>query len=220
MSDTPDLCYCGQSLALRDVEAARAARWQRTRLTWRVTTDLPGFARAAFEAAITEAFTAWQAVCGLTFARLDGPADLNISTGRVDGPLGVLAYAELPDGSDRPLRMVVDTSEQWVVNAQGQRGPIDLVAVLTHEIGHLIGLDHNTSGGNALMNSHYSPGIRKPQALDVQRAVGLYGPPVMQPPPVPMPTPGGAPAGGEPIVIRIHGAQLIEIPGYSVKRIV
>jgi Matrixin len=56
-------------------------------------------------------------------------------------------------------------------------GPFDLVALLTHEIGHAIGLDHAPDTEPAIMSDGFGPGFAKRSLLpfDIREAQRLHG---------------------------------------------
>lgn len=202
--------FCGCTEAM----LAQIGAWTKRHLTYSIHGSLPGLTAEEFAQAIRQAFDSWQAVCGLTFSPAEGHrADILITTGRIDTAGQVLAWSELPDGSDRLLQQKYDTSEKFVNAIDPKRGFIDIVAVAAHEIGHALGLDHSPHGSPDLLAPIYAPGRRVPQPGDIQRIQRLYGPPV----PRPVPPPEEAPTG-QPIVIRIWGAERIEIPGYRVTK--
>lgn len=161
--------------------------------------------------AIQQAFDRWTAVANVRGreARPDETPSLIITTQRLDGPQGVLADCELP--GPQVQRMRLDTSERWVI-VTGPNVPvsqIDLLRVLTHELGHFWGIGHIGPGN--LMAPTYSTRIESPQSGDIREMQERYGPPVPQQPPTPPPP-------GQPITIHIYGADRIVIPGYTVTR--
>ena len=169
---------CGVTEAM----LANLAAWRKRRLRWQVAGNLPNLTRDVVRSVFQQAFDSWQSVCGLSFEE-GTPADILVTTGRIDGTFKVLAWSELPDGSDRSLTQKYDTSESWIVSEAPPQNRIDLVAVAAHEIGHALGLDHARPGTRDLMEPTYAPGRRVPQPGDISRIVSLYGPPVAPPPP-------------------------------------
>lgn len=187
--------------------------WRKRTILWSVQGRLPTVSASQFREAVAGALASWEDVCGLRFAEAEAGVapDVLITAARIDGPSQVLAWSELPDGSDRRLTQRYDTSEKYVVAERPARGMIDLVAVVCHEMGHALGLEHAPAGSGDLMAPTYAPGRRTPQPGDVARIQKLYGPAA---PPVPTPSP--VPAG--PVVIRIWDASRVEVEGYEVRR--
>lgn len=182
----PRLKFCG--LHLLNLEEARDTRWDRSHLLVSLKNGLPGLPgllAEEFRAAIQDGLNNWASVCNLTFEMVDdnSRANILIDCGRIDGPSNTLAWSYLPPAN--PVNQMYDTGEKaWIRDAQGKRIAIDAVAVITHELGHAIGLQHDSQQG-ALMSAYYDPLIRKPTKRDVARIQGLYGPPTTPPPPDP-----------------------------------
>ncbi len=204
---TEEIRMCGLPDALvLGLEVRRNAQAR-----WFLAGDLAGIGRDKLRAAIAEAFRRWSAVSGCTGTETTNPAeaDLVIQTVPLDGPSSVLADCELP--GPRVQRMRVDTTERWtLVDGPGvPSNQIDLTRVLTHELGHFWGVGHISAGN--LMAPTYSTRIDRPVRGDTAEMVARYGPPVVVSPTQP-------PSAGEPITIRIWGADRIEIPGYKVTK--
>lgn len=156
------------------------------------TTALGSFLPSGYLDQIKLAFDAWSRVAGLSFKQVidDGAAfntathsgDIRIGAHAVDGALGTLAYSYFPpvNGLSGAGDIFLDKADKWAIGFEGAGH--DVFQVVSHEIGHAIGLDHVT-GVVALMNPTYSEAFRGPQADDIAGARFLYG----APPPIPEP---------------------------------
>lgn len=170
-------------------------RWPHKRLSWQVVADLPGITRDSLRAAVTRSCGHWADVCGLTFYEgASSDANLIITTQR-EGPGGVLADCQLPypgigERSTRLLR--IDEADAWAIADNPPSNRVGLVQVLTHELGHGIGLGHGPQG--ALMQPTYSARLGKPQAWDIVEARLRYG----QRSTVPADPPGGDQPANQP----------------------
>jgi VCBS repeat-containing protein len=142
----------------------------------------------------TEAYDRWAQITGLKFiyeSNDDGSpidignngvlgvrADMRIGGQNIDGDGNVLAFAYYPNqgglgGLDGD--MVIDTNDNYYRNNAGgdNRG---LINVLTHELGHGIGLGHVIpSNGTKLMEPIISRAFIGPQHDDILGAQTLYG---------------------------------------------
>lgn len=172
--------FCGVSEAMM----AQIVAWNKRSLTYCIKDDFPTLDKIQIQSAFAEAFGSWSDVCGLSFKEILNPSecDIVVTAGKIDQPLNVLAWSELPDGSDRRLTQKYDTFEKFVIAIQPPANSIDLVAVACHEIGHAIGLEHAQRGTGDLMEPTYAPGRRVPQRGDISRIRNLYGPPTTTPP--------------------------------------
>lgn len=128
------------------------------------------------------AYREWSKVAALFFEwQSQGQANINYTMGRIDGSSGILAWNELPYGPDRPLDGKIDSSERWHMNplTPPARGTIHLGAVICHEGGHGLGLEHdNSSSVVALMDPVYSSRVLIPQPADIKQIQYRYGEPV------------------------------------------
>lgn len=164
-------------------------QWPQGRLvTWALGAfRLPGLTVSDCEAATQEALERWSRVSGFRHQKASGrTADITINTGAIDGQSGTLAWMELPpgEGATRPLKGLVDTSEDWVISDNPPSHKIDLIRVLCHELGHALGISHIEAGN--LMAPTYSSAISRPQFGDITQVRARYGLPV-EPKPNPNP---------------------------------
>lgn len=188
---------CGVSDTLKI--NSQEAKWRKKELTYFVESYDSDLTKARYDEIVQQAFDQWCEVADLkiTRGRSAASCDILIGTGSgrqddFDGPSGVLAWCELPNGTDRQIICKVDLAETWV-DSPTKRG-IMLLNVLCHEFGHGLGLDHSRIQ-TALMAPYYAVGIDKPQQKDdITRIQSLYGAPVNAPTPAdpaPTPTPTG-----------------------------
>lgn len=148
----------------------------------------------AFATALAWAWREWEKVCAIQVVRIAEPGEalVRFTTGRIDGASGTLAWAELPCGSDRQLECRTDSSDKWHLQpgTTVPRGLTDYGRVACHEIGHLLGLEHeNDPNQDSLLDPYYSTTIATPQQWDIAQAVLRYGPPLSIPTDPPPPTP-------------------------------
>jgi len=138
--------------------------------------------RKVFESELDAAFSAWQAIAGVTFQRGDADS-AHILIGAETEPRGRaftnVAYDAIAPGQDigtlRQALICLNPDESWKVGFDGNLNSFDLRYTFTHEIGHAIGLDHPSVRG-ALMDFRYDERFRAPQMGDIRGAVALYGP--------------------------------------------
>lgn len=181
--------FCGVSEAFG--AGAAQVKLPSNRVTFLVRDVLPGFSREDFEAACMEAWKRWARVIGITVDKHPNnktDATQIVTVANLGGPLGVLADQMLPYGSGMNLRMRIDTSERWVIADNPPAGKINLTAVLCHENGHCLGMQHVPQTGDPdLMEPAYSPRIYVPQEGDISYGRKLYGGPIAAPQPPPSP---------------------------------
>ncbi|MGE3178540.1 MAG: matrixin family metalloprotease [Vicinamibacterales bacterium] len=148
--------------------------------------SLPGY-QACFMSEIRDAFAAWSAVANIQFVEVPdngvpfdaagARGDIRIGAHAMDGPWGVLAHAYFPPpgGTSASGDIHFDRSESWSCSAGS--GVIDVGVVAMHEIGHAIGLNHETRlERTALMNPYYNPNTASMLlADDIVGAAALYG---------------------------------------------
>lgn len=188
--ETMPRCGCKDYSSV-DTQAAGVKSWRNgSTVTYFIEKFVNGLPQADQVALLDLAFRQWAEVADLKFKRVESASQANIviSTGRgagdqFDGPSGTLAWAYLPPRPDfqGQLLMRFDLDETWT-KSTAERGILYL-NVATHEIGHLLGLEHSRVS-SALMAPYYAVGISKPQRNDdVSRIQAIYGKPSAPPPP-------------------------------------
>ncbi len=139
-----------------------------------------------FYTEIENAFAAWSAVSNITFTPVtDGGGPFNTGlTGNIrigshtfDGASGTLAHAFFPppNGFGAAGDLHFDIAETWACSPTTTNG-IDFGIVALHEIGHSIGLNHDTGGDTAVMDAFYNGALTfGPLADDIIGAGQIYG---------------------------------------------
>lgn len=146
------------------------------------TGDLEGGQRQA----LIDAMQAWADVAAITFREVPTPnrntsVDWAYATGDhstlepaeagdadcpFNGAGGVLAHAGFPPGVNstciNPMaetfagNVHFDEAETWEQDSEGAAGAFSLTLIACHEVGHSIGLTHDTSGGGDVMRPSFS----------------------------------------------------------------
>lgn len=134
-------------------------------------------------AVYVQALTLWNAASGLRLKLIDSLGSANIYSQVGATQAGVLAYSYLPCGASQSSRMqqVYSRSTNWTRSL--------LLQVVTHEIGHALGLDHGPSG--SLMQPTADGRITTLQTWDMGQIRQRYGDPAAGKDPSPLP--GGTP---------------------------
>lgn len=163
--------------------------------------------------AFEKAWGYWAEVVEISPRRVEsrGQAKVWGTFARIDGSSGVLAWSMLANNGNDPKEQRYDSGESWNDTNPGvPAAGIDLVRVACHEIGHVLGLDHDGGNANALLRPSYSTQIPKPTARDVQRLVGLgYKLRTTPPPPPPPGTPDPPPV--KDAAIALPGGGLLRV---------
>lgn len=99
--------------------------------------------------------------------------DITRENGTADGKGNVLAWSMLADGTLKQKQQMYDRPEAWAISEEAPATVIDLVRVACHEIGHVLGLEHDATGTGSLMEPVYSRKVRFPTERDATRLVAM-----------------------------------------------
>lgn len=165
-------------------EMARTSEcgWRHRPVTASIRGSLPGLTDTQVVDVYRNALSGWNSVCNTGLVWTDNFAAANIwaECRKIDGASGTLAWSYLVPcgGSTQNTRIEqrYDISERWTADW--------FLEVALHELGHALGLDHDTKNKSALMYPYSSGGrIVKPTQFEIARVLPLYGPPVTSPSP-------------------------------------
>jgi hypothetical protein len=172
-------------------------KWGFSDITYSFTNALDGGLQGVtvnqIRTAVAEAFAMWAAVTPLQFRENIDPNPSLVTDETYDaaglpiirigqhnqgGPLGTLAHAYQPGENGRNGDTHFDISETWTFGPTNGN-TIDILEVAAHEIGHTIGLDHETVNPSLMVPNHaalYSgSGTGSLLADDIAGIQHLYG---------------------------------------------
>lgn len=179
-------------------------------VTWTITGDHPSFSHADFVQCADNAWSRWAAVANIvpTYKPNDRTANVLMGIKYIDGQYGVLGESELPySPSTTQLSQWFDTGDKFSAFDGPKQGQIDIVRVMTHELGHILGMNHIGTGN--LLAPVYSDNVWTPQAGDIAEMRTRY--------------PGSAPVTPTPTGagynIHIDSQGNLTIDGYRVTKL-
>lgn len=161
-------------------------RWPDGIVTYRLNNLSPDIENRKHQIrAVTVAFRAWQLrIKDIKFKRIRDPeahVDMNISFESLehfDNRKGVLAHAYFPGQGEVSGDIHINDEWHWVAHGKDQTlSKPPLVPVLMHEIGHSLGLRHDTSDMDEIMYPSFDFGKRKYRLgpNTIKRIQGLAG---------------------------------------------
>ena len=138
---------------------------------------LASFMPEGYEDVIRAAFATWSAVADIQFLEVSSDSanvDIRLGGNAIDGSSGTLGTTFTTFSGTEILEVDIefDTAESWVAGTS-TFGTVGLQEVAIHEIGHAIGLDHETSA-DAIM-APFIGDITTLTADDIAGAQAIYG---------------------------------------------
>jgi Matrixin len=152
-------------------------------ISWTIEGSHPSFSAADFLQCAENAWSRWAAVANLApvYQPNSKTANVIMTVKYIDGQYGVLGESQLPYGNVTQLTQWFDTGDKFSAFDGPKPNQIDIVRVMTHELGHILGMNHIGTGN--LLAPVYNDNVWLPQAGDIAEMQARYpGGPVTPPP--------------------------------------
>ena len=160
--------------------------WPKGVLSYRLNNLSPDIEKAEWQTrAVTVAFRTWQLrIKDIKFKRERDPTkhvDMNISfqpLSKFNNKKGVLAHAWYPNQGDISGDVEINDHWYWTPGVKWSTlAKPPLVPILIHEIGHGLGLKHDTSSTESIMYPSFDLGKKKNtlNKNDIERIQSRYG---------------------------------------------
>lgn len=178
-------------------------QWTNLPIRYFVTSrDVPGVTAAQLQTTAASSFAAWSGQPDLALSTQFGgftatePADTDTVTvigfqshPELERTLGATTFT-VDDATGRLIAsdIFINTAFQWSVAPNGETNRFDVQSILTHEIGHLLGLGHsamgetrvNSGGGRTVLGKRavmfpiaYPPGSIEDRTLEADDVAGI-----------------------------------------------
>lgn len=179
--------FCGLTAENLELAATSVCRWPSSDITYSFRAYLAALGKETQRALTKAAFEVIPKFCGLVATETtdaDG-ANILLSAGRgrrvgFDGPSGILAFCELPCGSNpQQCDLVYDLDEAWLAD-NTISGGILYFNVCLHELIHGLGVPHGPAGN--IMAPTYQRNLNSLGPWDIAELQRRYGPPRITPP--------------------------------------
>ncbi len=130
-----------------------------------------------FQTDIIKAFASWEKVANIRFLLVADSEEVDIRIGYadIDGPLGIVGQTHFPlTGPMEKVQILLDSSESFFSGVPTNDSELNLNYVVSHEIGHAIGIGH-FEGSGSVMSQFYDASIASLSSEDILAAQTVYG---------------------------------------------
>ncbi len=176
-------------------------RWNKGHIRYCFINVVPRISEATQISLTKACFDHISSIINRTFeyTEIASQADIRMDAGTIDGSGRTLAWSELANGSDRPLKQMYDSAEAWaaaVAQADWNGSGIPLYLTRMHEVIHALGVGH--SPGDDIMAPFLNTKVWTITGWAQRELLARYG----AAPPRPTTPPIDPPPGVNPYTIR------------------